>query len=44
MLSLLVFYIDLDSNRVPFIAQGTEALVYLKEMNPKIDTIFSLPN
>ena len=44
MPSLLAFHIDLDGNRVLFIAQGIEALVYLKEMNPKIDMIFSLPS
>jgi len=44
MPSLLVFHIDIDSNQVPFIAQGVEALVRLKEMNPKMDTIFGLPS
>jgi len=43
MPSLPAFRADADGNRVPFMAQGTEALARLKEMNPKIDTNFGDP-
>jgi hypothetical protein len=43
MPSLPAFRTDTDGNRVPFMAQGPEALARLKEMNPKMDTIFGLP-
>ena len=41
MPSLPAFREDADGNRVPFMAQGTEALARLKEMNPKMDTNFA---
>ena len=40
MPSLLAFRADVDGNWVPFMAQGTEALACLKEINPKMDTNF----